>query len=165
MALTHGQRHTRSEPLHGSDGRSEHHGSPGRPVLLATLDVPFDHDAVVFAVDTAVELGERLVIANVVERPPLPLSTMFGYEDLPYAPEMADSLAEPVRLARSLGVDVTRLRVKSLHPIAAMLEAVAEQSPCVFVFGPDRRRMMRLRYWRAARAVRSRVTTLVWMAD
>ena len=28
--------------------------SPGRPVLLATLDVPFDHDAVVFAVDSAV---------------------------------------------------------------------------------------------------------------
>jgi len=127
--------------------------------------VPFDHDAVVFAVDTAVELGEPLIIANIVERPPLPLSTILGYEDLPYTPEMAESLEEPVRLARSLGVEVTRLRVKSLHPIPAMLEAVAEQNPCVFVFGPDRRRMMRLRYRRAARAVRSTVTTLVWLAD
>ena len=133
--------------------------------MLATLDVPFDHDAVVFAVDTAVELGERLVIANIVERPPLPLSTMLGYEDLPYAPEMADSLAEPVRLARSLGVEVSRLRVKSLHPIPALLETVTELNPAVFVFGPDRRRMMRLRYWRAARAIRSTVTTLVWMPD
>jgi nucleotide-binding universal stress UspA family protein len=140
-------------------------GSPGRPVLLATLDVPFDRDAVRFAVDTAVELGERLIVANVVERPPLPLSTMLGYEDLPYRPELAESLAEPVRLARSLGVDVTRLRIKSLHPIPALLEAVAEQDPGIFVFGPDRRRMMRLRYWRAARAIRSGVTTLVWLAD
>jgi len=31
--------------------------SRGRPVLLATLDVPFDHNAVVYAVDSAVELG------------------------------------------------------------------------------------------------------------
>ena len=139
--------------------------SPGRPVLLATLDVPFDHEAVIFAVDSAVELGERLIVANIVERPALPLSTMMGYEDLPYSPEMAESLAEPVRRARSLGVDVTRLRVKSLHPIPALLETVAEQDPGVFVFGPDRHRIMRLRYWRAARAIRAKVTTLIWMAS
>lgn len=132
--------------------------------MLATLDVPFDHEAVIFAVDSAVELGERLIVANIVERPALPLSTMMGYEDLPYPPEMAESLAEPVRRARSLGVDVTRLRVKSLHPIPALLETVAEQDPGVFVFGPDRHRMMRLRYWRAARAIRAKVTTLIWMA-
>jgi nucleotide-binding universal stress UspA family protein len=138
--------------------------SRGRPVLLATLDVPFDLEAVAFAVDTAAELGERLIIANVVERPPLPLSTILGYEDLPAPPEMAASLAEPVRRAAARGVDVTRIRVKSLHPIPALLETVAEQDPGVFVFGPDRRRMMRLRYWRAARAIRATVTTLVWMA-
>jgi nucleotide-binding universal stress UspA family protein len=139
--------------------------SPGRPVLLATLDVPFDHDAVVFAVDSAVEMGARLIVANVVERAPLPLSAILGYDDLPYTEEMAESLTEPVQLARSLGVDVTRFRVKSLHPIPAMLEVVAEQDPGLFVFGPDRKRIMRLRYWRAARAIRSSVTTLVWMAD
>src|SRR5947207_9588711 len=134
-------------------------GSPGRPVLLATLDVPFDHDAVVFAVDSAVEMGTRLIVANVVERPPLPLSAIMGYDDLPYPPVMAESLAEPVRLARSLGVEVTRLRVKSLHPIPAMLEVVAETDPGLFVFGPDRKRIMRLRYWRAARALRPDLPT------
>jgi nucleotide-binding universal stress UspA family protein len=139
--------------------------APGRPVLLATLDVPFDHDAVVFAVDAAVEMGARLIVANVVEWAPLPLSAIMGYDELPYTPEMAESLAEPVRLARSLGVEVTRLRVKSLHPIPALLEVVAEQDPGLFVFGPDRKRIMRLRYWRAARAIRSRVTTLIWLAD
>jgi nucleotide-binding universal stress UspA family protein len=139
--------------------------APGRPVLLATLDVPFDHEAVVFAVDSAVEQGARLIVTNVVEWAPLPLSAIMGYDDLPYPPEMAESLTEPVRLARSLGIEVTRLRVKSLHPIPALLEVVAEQDPGLFVFGPDRSRIMRLRYWRAARAIRSNVTTLIWLAD
>jgi len=139
-------------------------GSPGRPVLLATLDVPFARDAVVFAVDSAVEMGARLIVANIVERPPLPLSAIMGYDDLPYTAEMAESLAEPVRLARSLGVEVTRLRVKSLHPVPALLEVVAETDPGLFVFGPDRKRIMRLRYWRAARAIRSNITTLIWLA-
>ena len=137
----------------------------GRPILLGTLDTPFDHDAVTFAVDSAVELGQRLIIANFVERPPLPLSAMLGYDDLPYTPEMADSLEEPARLARSLGVEVTRLRVKSFHPIQAMLEVVSEQGAGLFVFGPDRRKIRRLHYWRAVRAIRSKVTTLVWMAE
>jgi nucleotide-binding universal stress UspA family protein len=140
-------------------------GSHGRPVLLATLDVPFDQAAVVFAVDSAVELGARLIVANFVERAPLPLSAMLGYDDLPYAPEVADSLQAPARLARSLGIDVTRLRVKSFHPVQAMLEVAAEQDAGIFVFGPDRSRIRRLRYRRAARAIRSGVTVLVWLAD
>jgi nucleotide-binding universal stress UspA family protein len=137
----------------------------GRPILLGTLDTPFDHDAVVFAVDTAVELGQRLIIANFVERPPLPLSAMLGYDDLPYPPELAESLQEPARLAHELGVEVTRLRVKSFHPIQAMLEVIAEQGAGLFVFGPDRRKISRLLYRRAARVIRSKVTVLVWLAD
>ena len=55
--------------------------------------------------------------------------------------------------------------MKSFHPVAALLEVVAEQNAGLLVFGPDRSRMMRLRYWRAARAIRSTVTTLIWLAD
>lgn len=151
--------------------RSEPHATSrpdragGRPVMLATLDVPFDPDAVVFAVDSAVELGQRLIVANVVERAPLPLSAMLGYDDLPYPPQLAESLLAPVKLARSLGVDVTRLRVKSFHPIPAMLEVMAEQAPGIFVFGPDRARIPRLRYRRAVRAIRSRTGTLLWTSE
>jgi nucleotide-binding universal stress UspA family protein len=137
----------------------------GRPVLLATLDVPFDSHAVVFAVDSAVELGQRLIVANFVELEPLPLSVMLGYDDLPYTPEMAESLAEPVRLAVSLGVSVSRLRVKSFRPVQALVEVVAEENAGLLVFGPDRDRIRRLRYRRAARAIRSRVTALIWLAD
>jgi Universal stress protein family len=133
--------------------------------MLATLDVPFDTDAVAFALDSAVELGQRLVVANFVERPPLPLSAMLGYDDLPPVPEMAQSLDEAVGLACSLGVEVTRLRVRSMHPIPAMVEVVAEQDAGLLVFGPDRRRISRLRYRLAARAIRSSVTALIWLAD
>lgn len=137
----------------------------GRPVLLATLDVPFDGDAVAFAVDSAVELGERLIVANFVERPPLPLSAMLGYDDLPNTPEMTEALAAPVRLAAGSGVPVTRLRIKSFHPIPAMVQVSAEEAAGIFVFGPDRSRIPRLRYRRAARALRSGVTSLVWLAQ
>src|SRR5260370_6693517 len=112
----------RSEP--GTTTRPSFAG--GRPVMLATLDVPFDTDAVVFALDSVVELGQRLIVANFVERAPLPLSAMLGYEDLPETPEMAQSLGEPVRLAHSLGINLTKLRGKSFHPIPPMLEGVAQ---------------------------------------
>jgi hypothetical protein len=140
-------------------------GAGGRPVMLATLDVPFDHDATVFAVDSAVELGQRLIVANFVEQAPLPLSTMLGYDDLPYPPEMEQSLLAPAKLAHSLGVEVTRLRVKSFHPIQAMLEVLREQGPGILVFGPDRRRIGRLRYRRAVRAIRSGSAALLWLAE
>ncbi|MGO8956429.1 MAG: hypothetical protein ACLQFR_03500 [Streptosporangiaceae bacterium] len=139
--------------------------SRGRPVMLATLDVPFANDAVVFAVDSAVELGQRLIIANFVERAPLPLSTMLGYDDLPDPPELADSLLAPAALAQALGLEVTRLRVKSFHPCQAMLDVLAEEDAGIFVFGPDRRRIGRLRYMRAVRAIRARSTALIWLPD
>jgi hypothetical protein len=140
-------------------------GTKGRPVMLATLDVPFASDAVTFAVDSAVELGQRLIIANFVERAPLPLSAMLGYDDLPDRPELTDSLVAPAVLAQSLGLEVTRLRVKSFHPVQAMLEVLSEESPGIFVFGPDRGRIVRLRYLRAVRAIRSRAAALVWLAE
>ena len=133
--------------------------------MLATLDVPFDANAVTFAVDSAVELGQRLIVANFHERAPLPLSAMLGYDDLPYPPQLEESLKASATLALSLGVEVSRLRVKSFHPIPAMLEVVAEQRPGIFVFGPDRARIPRLRYRRAVRALRSRTGTLLWTAE
>jgi hypothetical protein len=45
-----------------------------------------------------------------------------------------------------------------------MVQVSAEEQAGIFVFGPDRSRIPRLRYWRAARALRSGVTSLVWLA-
>jgi nucleotide-binding universal stress UspA family protein len=135
-----------------------------RPVLLATLEAPFDDDAVAFAVDSAVEAGAPLIVVNVVELLLAPCSLMLGY-DVPESAEDAEAIATPARLAASLGVEVERLRVQSPHPVDALLEVVAERSPGLLVFGPDRTRVRSRCYRRAVRAIRERTTCLVWLAD
>ncbi len=134
-------------------------------MLLATLAVPFDPAASAFAVDAAVESGDPLIVVNVVELPPLGMSVAMGYDQLPEPPEDARALRAPAELARSLGVAVERLRVKSPRPIEALIEVVAERAPALLVFGPDRARLRRRTYRKAARAVRERAACLVWLPD
>jgi hypothetical protein len=139
-------------------------GAGGRPVLLATMGVPLDEEASVFAVDTAVESGQRLVMANVTALEPLRMSIALGYDTLPeLTPEVSASLRRSAELARSLGVRVERLRVRSPRPIDALLELVADVRPGLLVFGPDRAVLRGRRYRRALRAVRERVTCLLWV--
>ena len=137
----------------------------GRPVLLATLGVPFDPRASEFAVDAAVETGEPLIVANVVELPPLGMSVMLGYDQLPYSPEDAEAFRAPAELAHSLGAEVERLRVRSPRPIGALVQLTAERGPGLLVFGPDPRRLKRRTYRKAASALRQRASCLVWLAD
>jgi Universal stress protein family len=131
-----------------------------RPVLLATLDVPFAEQATVFAVDTAVESGQPLVIVNVAEIHPTHWS-LVGYCYIE-RDDLQRELRKPAELAQSLGVKVERLRVCSPHPLDALLEIVAERNPGVLVFGPDRTHVRRRRYERAARSLRERTSCLVW---
>ena len=141
-------------------------GAAGRPVLLATLGVPLSEEASVFAVDTAVESGQRLVVANVTALEPLRMSITLGYDTLPeLTPEVSASLRRSAELARSLGVHVERLRVRSPRPLQALLELVADVRPGLFVFGPDRRALRERRYRKALEAVRDRVTCLVWVPN
>jgi nucleotide-binding universal stress UspA family protein len=136
-----------------------------RPVLLATLGVPFDPAASSFAVDAAVESGEPLLVVNVVELPPLGMSVAMGYDQLPDPPEQAEALRAPAALAASLGVTVERLRIKSPRPVEALVQIAAERAPGLLVFGPDRSRLKRRVYRKAARAVRERAACLVWLAS
>jgi nucleotide-binding universal stress UspA family protein len=133
--------------------------------MLATLGVPFDPEASAVAVDAAVECGQPLILANVVELPPLAMSVAMGYDQLPDPPEAADALRAPAELARSLGVGVERLRVRSPRPIEALLQLAAERAPSLLVFGPDRTRLRGRRYRKAAKAVRERAACLVWLAS
>jgi nucleotide-binding universal stress UspA family protein len=128
--------------------------------MLATLDVPFDAAAAEFGVDAAVESGASLIVVNVVEAMFLP-STLAGW-DVPAPPEVEDSLSAPSRLAQALGVEVERLRVRSPHPVDALLQVAGERRPGVLVFGPDRAHLRPRRYRKAERAVRERASCLVW---
>ena len=135
----------------------------GRPVLLATLRVAFDPVACELAVDAAVESGHPLIVAVVVELPPLPLSVMLGYDQID-SPEEEASFAAPATLAASLGVQVERLRVRSPRPVTALLELAAEREPGLLVFGPDRALLRRRVYRKAARKLQERAPCLVWVA-
>jgi hypothetical protein len=135
-----------------------------RPVLLATLGVPFDPDGVRVAVEAAVEVGQPLLVVNAVELPPLAMSVRMGYDQLPDGDADTEAYRAPAALAASFGVEVERLRVRSPRPLAALLQIVQECSPGLLVFAPDRGRMRPRRYRKAAEALRERVACLVWLA-
>lgn len=134
-----------------------------RPVVLATLDVPFSEQATAFAIDSAVENGQPLVLLNVAEVLPTAYSLLgYGYVE---RPELQQALRKPAVIARSLAVPVERLRVCSPHPVDALLEVAAERNPAVLVFGPDRGRLSRRAYGKAATKIRERAACLVWLAE
>jgi hypothetical protein len=138
--------------------------SGARPVLLVTLDVPFDPQAAALAVESAVESGQPLLVVNVAPVPILPISIAMGYE---YAgtDEVEQSLRAPAELAYSLAVQVERLRVSSPHPVAALLELISERMPGLLIFGPDRTKVPRRLYRKAAKRIREEAPCLVWLDD
>ncbi len=152
----------RTRPLH--DEGDVDAGSGGRPILLATLGAPFDDDAVVFAVDSAVEAGQPLIVANITVLEPLAMSVILGYDALEeFTPEVSESVRRPVELAHSLGVTVERLRIRSPRPIQALLQLVSERRPGLLVFGADRRGLAPRRYRRAVKALREDAGCLIWV--
>jgi nucleotide-binding universal stress UspA family protein len=138
-------------------------GEAGRPVMLATMDVPFQEEAAEVAVEAAVETGQPLVLVNVIEI--FPTLAAIHFKDVDYSsPEDLAALRAPAELAHSLGVEVERLRVRSPHPVDALIELVDERRPGLLVFGPDRKRMRKRAYRKAAKAVADRASCLVWLA-
>lgn len=137
----------------------------GRPILLATLGAPFTEDAVVFAVDSAVEASQPLIVANITVLEPLGLSVILGYDALEeFTPEVSESVRRPAELARSLGVVVERLRIRSPRPIKALIELAAERRPGVLVFGADREKLAPRTHRRAVEALRENAECLVWVS-
>jgi nucleotide-binding universal stress UspA family protein len=137
----------------------------GRPVLLATLEVPFDDDAAAFAVDAAVECGQPLILVTVVEMPLGPMCVLMGYGDLEPPEKDAARFRAPAELAHGLGVEVERLRVRSPHPVDALLDVVAERAPGLLVFGPDRSQLKPRLFRKMVKKIRERVTCLVWLPE
>lgn len=135
----------------------------GRPVLLATLDVPFDEEAAAVAVDAAVECGQKLIVANVVAMPLGPLCLNMGYGPIELEGPVQESLKAPAELAHQLGVEVERLRIRSPHPVSALLEFVAERQPGLLVFGPDRTQLKPRIFRKVAKRIRNGVACLVWL--
>jgi hypothetical protein len=134
-------------------------------VLLATLEVPFEETAATFAVESALECGQPLVVANVVQIPLGPLCLGMGYGSIEPSEDEAAKLRAPAELASALGVASERLRVLSPHPVDALLELTAERRPGLLVFGPDRARLTRRAYRKAAKRIADKAACLVWLPE
>ncbi len=137
-----------------------------RPVVLGTLSVRVDPSAERMAIDSAIEAGVPLVIANILTLKPYPTTlALVGPEglNLPHEEDLEAVRATAARAAE-LGVETELLRVTTRHPVNALLEIVRERDAGLLVFGPDLRLTGRLRFRLAARRLRRESGCLIWVA-
>jgi nucleotide-binding universal stress UspA family protein len=136
-----------------------------RPVVLATLSVRVDPRAERMAIDSALEVGAPLIIANMLKLPPYPSTLMLAreYLTLPHEEDLEEVRAT-ARRAAALGIRTELLRITSRHPLTALIELIRERRAGLAVLGPDVRRTPRLMLWFAARRVRRETDCLVWIA-
>jgi nucleotide-binding universal stress UspA family protein len=139
---------------------------PIGPVLLATLSVRIDPQAEEMALDSALAAGVGLILANLLTFRPGPLTSVLAreYAVLPHEEDL-DAVRETAARAASRGIATELLRISSPHPVEAMLELARERGVGLLVFGPERSRLPRWRFRRAARAIRRRATCLVWISS
>jgi nucleotide-binding universal stress UspA family protein len=138
---------------------------PSRPVLLGTLSVRVEPEAERMAIDTALELGAQLILANMLMLPPYPLTVRLApeYATLPHEEDL-DAVRATAQRAAELGIPTELLRVSSPRPVTALVELAQDREAGLLVFGPDRSRISRRRFRSAARAVRRDAPCLVWIA-
>jgi nucleotide-binding universal stress UspA family protein len=151
-------------------GRNDAPAAPSfgrrRPILLGTLSVRVDARAERIALDSALETGSQLILANIMRLRPYPLTAVLApeYSTLPHEEDLEAVRASAARAA-SLGIRTELLRISSPRPVKALLELVRDREPGLLVFGPDRSLLPARRYRAAARAVRRDAPCLVWVGD
>ena len=139
--------------------------TPARPVVLGTLAVRVDPSAERVALESALEAGVALIVANMITLPPYPRTLILApqYATLPHEEDL-DAVRETASCAAALGIRTELLRVSSPRPVRALLELASEREAGLLVFGPDLRLTNRIRFWAAARTVRRGANCLVWIA-
>ena len=139
--------------------------SRSRPVLLGTLSVRVEPTAERMAIDTALEVGSRLILANMVALPPSPLTVMVAPDYVTLAHEEdLDAVRGTAARAAALGIATELLRVRSPRPVTALIELAHDRGVGLLVFGPDRSRISGRRFRAAAKVVRRDAPCLVWVA-
>ena len=137
-----------------------------RPVILATLQVRVDPSAERMAIDSAIEAGVPLLLVNLIRLPPYATTMiLLGPEQttLPHEEDL-DAVRATAHRAAELGVKTELLRVRTTHPVKALLEVASERDAGLIVFGPHLGRVGRMRFRRAARRIRRDAGCLVWIA-
>src|SRR5947209_18366841 len=109
-----------------------------RPVVLATLSVRIDPDAERMALESALDAGARLIIANLLALPFYPATMMLARDclTLPHEEDLEEVRAT-ARRAVALGIDTELLRISSSRPLTTLIDLVRERRPGLLVLGPD----------------------------
>ena len=134
-------------------------------MVLATLSVRVDPSAERMAIESALEAGAPLIVANMLVLPPYPTTMMLAreYTTLPHEEDL-EAVRATARRAAALGIPTELLRIASRRPLRAMIELVRERRAGLLVLGPDPRRTPRWWLALAARRVRRDADCLVWIA-
>jgi hypothetical protein len=137
-----------------------------RPVVLVTLSVRVDPVAERVAIESALEAGVPLILANLIMLPPYPTTIMLAreYATLPHEEDLEEVRASAQRAA-ARGIPTELLRISSPRPLRAMIELVRDRRAGLLVLGPDPKRTPRWWRARAARRVRRETDCLVWIAE
>jgi nucleotide-binding universal stress UspA family protein len=138
-------------------------GSERRPVVLATLAVPFEPEAFRVALQAALESSVTLIVVDAVELPFWPQSIATRHADTELDSDRA-RIKELVSQAAGLGIDVEHLRVRSPRPAEAVIEIATERRAGLLVFGPDPSRLRPRFFSRVVKRIRKRASCLLWIA-
>jgi nucleotide-binding universal stress UspA family protein len=138
-------------------------GARSRPVVLATLAVPFDSEAARVAMQAAMESNSTLVIVDAVERPFWPLAASMRHADIEHEDDR-ELIRRFVGHAAALGLRVEHLRIRSPRPVEALIEVAGERDAGLLVFGPDPARLRPRFFSRVVKRIRKRASCLLWIA-
>lgn len=138
-------------------------GSRYRPVMLATLAVPFDPESARVAIQAAMESGVKLIVVDAVEMPFWPQSLATRRAELEEDEDRA-AIRKLVEQTAALGLEVEHLRVRSPRPVEALIEVAGEREAGLLVLGPDPSRLRPRFFRRVVKRIRKRSSCLLWVA-
>ena len=136
-------------------------GTSVRPVMLLTIAVPFDERATLFALDSALHSGAKLIVCEGIflsaARPGNTANFVHALES-----RACEVVAER---ARALEIKTELAVFHSPRPITGALAAAKNYEIGLLVFGPERTRLARWNYWMWSRRIRRDAPCLVWVPD
>ena len=116
------------------------------------------------AIDSALETGSPLIVANMLILRPYPTTIMLlgpGAATLPDEEDL-DAVRATADRAAAFGIKTEQLRISTPRPIKALLELLSERRAGLLVFGPDPARIGSRRLRKAERRLRQEAPCLVW---
>lgn len=132
-----------------------------RPVMLLTLNVELEEQAIAFAIDSAAAAGAELYICDAI---PLEYRNYVGHAAHQYAEQLIRKhLSAVAERARDRGVNTSQLAFHNRRPVKAALEVAREEQIGLLVFGADRNEIGKRTFRKAVERIREDPPCLVWV--